>query len=154
MLVSRQYPGDPVEIHAVLMLKYAARPETRGHGIPPVNTHPSAFEILRAADGRLQVVQDGAVVERAHREDGYRGERLAVRAGAQVGGDGHLGDVELQAAHHAAERLDDLWNVFELALACARLDRAVLERLRVAAGDESSLERGPVHGVPIIVGSR
>src|SRR6185436_3539884 len=62
VLVSGQYPGDPIEIHAVLMLKYAARPETRGHGIPPVHTHPPALEIPGTPDAGLRVVQDGPVM--------------------------------------------------------------------------------------------
>ena len=135
------------------MLKYAARPETRGHGIPPVHPHPSALEILRAPDAGLRVVQDGAVVERAHREDGYRGERLAVRAGAQVRRDRHLRDVELEAAHHAAERLDDLRHLFELEIERARRDGAVLQRFRVAARDECGLEPRAIHGDLMIAGS-
>ena len=85
------------------------------------------------------------MVEGAHEEHRHRGHRLAVRLGADVGGDRHLADVELAAAHHAAERGDERIDLLELELEGLRLHRAVLERAVVAlrAGDGLQLEVGP-----------
>jgi hypothetical protein len=57
----------------------------------------------------------------------------------------HLGNVELEPPHHAAERLDDGGHLLELEVEGARLDGAVLERLSVATGDESGLEPETIH---------
>src|SRR5262249_3677238 len=92
----------------------------------------------------LDVHQDGAVVERAHQKDRHRGHRFAVGLGADVGGDRHLADVEVVAAHHAAERGDEGIDLLEIEGEGARFDGAVLERLVVAlaAGDGFELEFG------------
>ena len=81
-------------------------------------------------------------MERAHDEHRDRGHRLAVRLGADVGGDRHLADVELVAPHHAAERGDDRIDLLEVEHEGLRLDGAVLQRPVVAlrAGDGFQLE--------------
>ena len=91
----------------------------------------------------LRVDQNGAVMERAHQEHRHRGHAFAVRLGADVGGDRHLADVELEPAHHAAERGDERLDLDEVEREGPRLDAAVLERLVVAlrAGDGLSLVR-------------
>ena len=96
-------------------------------------------------DAGLGVDQDGAVVERAHQEHRHRGHRLAVRLGADVGGDRHLADVELVAAHHAAERGDQRIDLLELEFEGLRLDGAVLERLVVALGAGDGFQLGSGH---------
>jgi hypothetical protein len=67
------------------MLEYAARAETRGHGIPSVHPNAPALEILRASDAGVPADEHRTVVERAHREDRNRGERLpSARAQSYV----------------------------------------------------------------------
>ena len=85
------------------------------------------------------------MVERAHQEDRHRGHRLAVRLGADVGGDRHLADVELVAAHHAAERGNERIDLFEREFEGLGLDRAVLQRLVVALRAGDGLELGFGH---------
>src|SRR4029077_12077384 len=77
--------------------------------------------------------------------------RLAVRPGADVGGDRHLADVELVPPHHAAERGDERVDLLEIESEGPRLDAAVLERPVVAlgAGDGFELELG--HGLACVV---
>src|SRR5262249_4711549 len=133
--------------HPVLILQDAARPHSRRHRVAAVDADLSAFEALGCADSRLGVHQDGAVVERPHQEDRHGGHRLSVRLGGNVGGDCHLADVELVAAHHAAERGDERIDLYEIEREGSRLGAAVLERPVVAlgAGDGFELQLG--HGL-------
>ena len=84
------------------------------------------------------------MVERPHQKHRHRGHGFAVGLGADVGGDRHLADVEVVAAHHAAERGDERIDLLEIEGEGARLDGAVLERLVVAlaAGDGFKLKFG------------
>ena len=84
------------------------------------------------------------MVERPHQEDRHRRHGLAVGLGADVGGDRHLADVELVAAHHAAERGDERIDLLERELEGLGLDGAVLQRPVVAlrAGDGPELGFG------------
>jgi len=60
-----------------------------------------------------------------------------VRLGAHVSGDRHLADVELVAPHHAAKRVDQRIDLYEVEREGLRLHRTVLEGPVVAlrAGD-------------------
>jgi hypothetical protein len=59
MLVTRQHPGDLVEIDAVLVLENAARPDAGGDGVAAIDADLLAFEILGAANAELCVDDDG-----------------------------------------------------------------------------------------------
>ena len=140
VLVAGEDPRHLAQFDAVLVLQDAAHPESRRHGVAAVDADPLAFEILRRADAGVRVVDDGAMMKRAHREDGNRGERLAVGARAQVRRHRQLADVEVEVAHHSAKRVDDDRHVFELEVERARLHRPVLERLGVPARRERGLQ--------------
>ncbi len=71
---------------------------------------------------------------------------LPCSLGADIGRDRHLADVELVAAHHAAERGDDRIDLHEVELEGLGLHRAVLERLVVALGAGDGLQLGSGHG--------
>jgi len=130
----------------VLVLQHAARPHPGRDRVAATDADALAFEVLRLGDASLGVHQRGAVVESPHQKYRDRRHRLAMRTRADVGRDRHLGDVELVAAHHAAERGNDRIDLQELGLERLGLDGAVLEGLVVAlrAGDESQLGSG--HG--------
>jgi hypothetical protein len=57
-----------------------------------------------------------------------------VFLGADIGGNRHLADIEFEAAHHAAERLDDHRDVFEFEIDALWLDRAVFQGTRMSQG--------------------
>jgi hypothetical protein len=63
-------------------------------------------------------------------------------AGAQVRCDRHLADVELQAAHHPAEAVDENRNLLEVEREAVRFDRAVFEGgvVALSAGDGFELQ--------------
>src|SRR5215470_1522520 len=65
-----------------------------------------------------------------------------MSARRDVRGHRHLGDIELEPAHHAAERVDERVDLHELELAGPRLYSAVLEGFIVSlrAGDDFQLE--------------
>src|SRR6476646_217574 len=144
MLITGQHPGDLAEIDAMLLLQDAARPHASRDRVAAVDTDLSALELLERADAGLGVHQHGAVVERAHQEDRHGGHGFAVGLGTDVGRDRHLADVELIAAHHAAERSNERIDLFERKFEGLGLDRAVLQRPVVAlrAGDGFQLEIG------------
>jgi hypothetical protein len=144
VLVAGEHPGDLAEVDAVLLLQDAARPDAGRDGVAAVDADLSALEILGCADAGLGVHQHGAVVECPHQEDRHRGHGFAVRLGADVGGDRHLADVELVAAHHAAEGGDERIDLFECESEGPGLDGTVLERTVIAlrAGDGFQLEIG------------
>jgi CubicO group peptidase (beta-lactamase class C family) len=128
VLVPGQHPGDPVQVHAVLVRQDAARPDAGGHRVAAVHAGLPAFEVLRRGRRRgLGAAHDRAVVERADGEDRQRGERLAVRPRAQVGGERHLADVELQPPDHPAERRDQARHLLELEREPPRGDGPVLQ---------------------------
>jgi len=124
------------------VLQDTARPQPGGDRVAAVDADLPAFQILRCVDADIGVVEQGAVVKRPHRKDRDRRERLAMGARAEVRRHRHLADVELQAANHAAEGVDDGGHVLEVELELARLHGPVAEGLRMAAPDESSLEPG------------
>src|SRR5262245_47760666 len=145
MLVARQHPRDAVQIDAVLMLKNAACPYTGRDGITAIDADPPALEILRRSDAAAGVVQDCAVMKRAHGKHRNRSKRLAVCPRADVSRDRQLRDVELEASHHPAERLDDHWYLFEREVARARPNTAVPERLRVSTRHERCVQPRSFH---------
>src|SRR5215469_7866475 len=65
-----------------------------------------------------------------------------MSARRDVRGHRHLGDIELEPAHHAAERVDERVHLHEFELAGLRLHGAVLEGpiVSLRAGDGSQLE--------------
>ena len=156
MLVAGQHPGDLVEIDAVLVLQDAARPDAGGDRVAAVDADPPAFQVLGRLDAGLRVDQDGAVMEGAHQEDRQRREPLPMRPGADVGGDRHLADVELEPAHHAPEGVDERIHLHEIEFEAARPHGAVLEGLVVAlrAGHGSELGSGHRRFAPVTAFSR
>ena len=129
VLAAGQHPGDAIGVHAVLGGQDAAGPDPGGDGVSAVHPDPPALQIGRRANARAGVVQDRAVVEPAHQEDRQRREGDAVLTRGEVGGQRHLGDVELQRAHHPAEPLDQDRYVRERQREAGGFDRAVDEQL-------------------------
>src|SRR6516164_8039080 len=134
VLVAREHPGDLAQIDAVLRLQDAARPYAGRNGVAAVDADFAPFEVLGRADAGIGADGNGAVMERAHQKDRHRGHALAMRLRADVGRDGHLADVELEPADHAAECSDQRIDLDELEGEGFRLDAAVLQRLVVALG--------------------
>ena len=134
VLVAGQHPRHALEVDAVLRGEDAAGPDAGGDGVAAVHADAAALEILGVADARAGVVPDRAVMETAHQEDRQRGERDAVLARGEIGGQRHLADVELQRAHHPAKALDQHRDLLELQREARRSDGAVLQRLVGALG--------------------
>jgi hypothetical protein len=80
------------------------------------------------------------VMEGAHQEYRESCESNAVVATAEVRGDRHLGDVELQPAYHPAEAVDEDGNLFEVERKSTRFDGAVLEGGVVSLGASDGLQ--------------
>src|SRR5258706_12158174 len=140
VLVAREHPCHLAEIDAVLVLQDAAHPQSGRDGIAPVDAHSPAFQIFRCADARFRVVDDRAVVKGPHRKHRDRGERLPMGPRAQVRRHRQFADVELEAAHHAPEGLDDDRHVLEVELERSGSHRPVHQRLRVSTHGERGLE--------------
>jgi hypothetical protein len=145
VLVAGEHPGDRVEVDAVLLGQDGARPDARGHRVAPVHADLAALEVLRAPDVRADPVADGAVVEAAHQERRDRGELHPVRLRDEVGGEGHLADVELEGADHAPEALDEDRDLLEVEAEPGGGDGPVLERCVVALGAGDGPEQGFGH---------
>ena len=102
VFVSRQNPGDRVQVDAVFGGQDAAHPDAGGKRVAAY-ANLAAFEILRRPDTAAPVAQQLAVIEGAGQEDGDSGKALAVGAGTETGRQRHLRDIELEPPHHAAE---------------------------------------------------
>ena len=79
VLVAGQHPRDAVQVDAVLVLQDAARPQAGRDGVAAIDADLLAFEILRGPDARLRVVEDGAMMKRAHRKHRDGREPFSVR---------------------------------------------------------------------------
>jgi hypothetical protein len=121
-------------------------PQAGGDRVAAIDPDLAAFKVLRGADAELGVVEDRAVVEGAHQEHRQRREPLAMGAGAHIGRDRQLADVELEPPHHAPERIDQDRDLNEIEGKVFRLHSAVLEGLIVALCAGDGLERGLGHG--------
>jgi hypothetical protein len=84
------------------------------------------------------------VVELAHDEDGERGERFAVCLGRQVGRNGHLAEVELERAAHAAEGANDRRHLDMLELDTGHRHRSILPAFGVLVRRERGLKNNHV----------
>src|SRR5215471_19050574 len=51
------------------LLGHPTRPQASGHSVPPVDTDLLSFQILGAFDARPRVANDGAMMERSHKEN-------------------------------------------------------------------------------------
>jgi hypothetical protein len=70
-------------------------------------------------------------VELAHDENRERGERFAVRLAGQLGRNGHLAEVELESAAHAAEGTNDRRHYDLVELDTGHRHRAIFQAFRV-----------------------
>ena len=154
MLVSREHPGNLAQIHAVLVLENAPGPDPGSHSVAAVDAHLPAFQVLGPYDAGLGIVHDGTMVKGAHQEDRECRELLPMGASGDVGRQRHFGNIELERAHHAAERVDERVDLLEVEFECPRLYDAALERLVVAlrTSDGFKLELG--HGRFVAVARR
>ena len=84
------------------------------------------------------------MVEAAHDEDRQRDIGGAERARDHVGGRRHLADVELEVAHHAAERLDDRRHLDEVGIDALDRDASILDGLGMAIAADRNLQPRPV----------
>src|SRR5215831_8894976 len=94
------------------MLKYTPRPHSGCDSVSTVNPNDSAFEILWRTDACQDVMDNSAVVEHAGRKNRYCCKCLAVRLGGDVRRECELTDVEFEASHHPAERLNQYRHVY------------------------------------------
>ena len=123
-------PGDLVVVDAELVDQHLARPHAGGDRI---GAHAGllALKVLGRADPRVGPDEQPRMVEAAHDEDRQRDERLPVGARDDVGRRRDLADVELQVAHHPAERADLRLHRDELGLDALDRDLAGLDRHRM-----------------------
>src|SRR5262249_55194224 len=131
--------GDLGGVQAELVDQHLAGPHAGGHR---VGTHADllALEVLGRVDAGVGAHQQAAVVEAADHEDGQADERGAGRAGGDVGGGGDLADVELDVAHHAAERADLRLDGHELRVHAFDGDGAVTDGRGVRVFRDGDLE--------------
>ena len=88
------------------------------------------------------MIDDGGVMELAQDKHRQGGEGFVIGLSRQVGGDGHFGDVELQAAAHPAEGANDGADFKMLELQAWRGDAAVFEGFGMGIRSNGSLEDG------------
>ena len=77
----------------------------------------------------LLVVEDRPVVEISRHEHRDRGERQAGRAGADIGRERHLADVEFEPAAHAAHHRDDLLDLDQVQVEPPKFDACLFDGL-------------------------
>src|SRR2546421_2892962 len=102
MFIPKEHPLHLVQVNAVSTLQNATYPYTWGQGIA---AHPNSasVQVQRRLHARLDVVDYPAMFEAAQQEDWQSGHGLVIRPRAEIGREGHLRDVELQATHHPSK---------------------------------------------------
>ena len=126
-------------VETVLVDEDAARPDAGGHRIG-AHADLLALEILRHLDAGIRPHDEAAVMEAPHEEDRQRDEGRAARARDHVGGGRQLADVELDVAHHAAERGDDRHHLDEVRLDVPDRDVCGLQGAGVAVAADRDLQ--------------
>ena len=67
-------------IDIMFFLQHRARPHTCRHGVAATHTDSLPLKLVRIADGRMRVVQDGAMMKGPNEENWQRREPHAVLA--------------------------------------------------------------------------
>src|ERR1700724_2735945 len=111
MLVVGRSPGNAIQIDAVFALKNAPHPQPSRDGVAAIDAHSTSLQIFGTLYTGVDVVEDGPVREASGEEHGNRRERLAVGFSTKIRGEGHLADVECEAAHHSSHGRDDRVNL-------------------------------------------
>jgi len=104
MFVAGEHPSDLAQVNLVFLLEDAAGPHSGCHRVAAVDTHLLALQVYWRTDASFRIDQNCPVMKRAHQKDGYGRHGLSMGLRAYVGGNRHLADVKLVAAHHAPER--------------------------------------------------
>ena len=115
MLFVIDHPGHLRGVEPVLVDEDAARPDAGGDRIG-AHADLLALKVLGHLDPGIGTHDEAAVMEAPHQEDRQRNERCAERARDHVGRGRHLAHVELDIAHHSAERADDGHDLDEVGL--------------------------------------
>src|SRR5262245_37807195 len=87
-------------------------------------------------------------MEAPHQEDRQRNERSTERPRDHVGRGRHLADVELDIAHHSAERADDGRDLDEVGLHARDRGHPALDILGMAVGGDRDFQPRLCHGLP------
>ena len=117
-----------MKIHTVFALENPTRPSARGDGVAAIHADHSALQIFRFLYPGVYVVEAGPMVKVPGDENRDRGDRPAVRFGAEIGGERHLANVELEIADHAPHACDRGIDRNMLQLQTTACDAAVLQR--------------------------
>ena len=152
VLVVGRHPGDLVQVDAVLALQDAARPQPGGDGVAAVDPDLAALQVLRRPDAGIDVMEDRPVMKIPRHEQRDRGERQAGRAGADIGRERHLADVEFEPAAHAAHHRDDLLDLDKFQVEPPKIHACLFDRLGqpvIPQRDRQRLHRR----LPIITGT-
>ena len=139
-------PGDALRVHVVVGLQDAAQPDAGGLRI---GAHADALadQVLRAAYRRVAPAHQRTVMEAAHQHDRQADDRLGVGVRLGQRGQRDLAQVEVERAHHAAERAGDLRHLLEIEAHAIRRDAAVFQRHRVRVAGNGGAESEQGHGV-------
>src|SRR5207244_9679175 len=124
-------------MHPVGALQNAAHPHPWRQGIAP-HPDPASVQVQWRLYTRLDVVDHGAMFKAAQEKHWQRGDGLVVYARAEVGGEGHLRDIEGQGTHHLTKGTGNRRHVSMFEHHAFGLDSTVLECLSMAVGRESS----------------
>ena len=120
-LLERQ-PLHARDVDAVVFHQDRADP---GAGRHRVGAHADALavQVLGLERAALGVVDEIRVLEARHHHEWQQPIRLAMRLGDELRHDRHLGDLELEIAHHALEELRRAaFHLDEVELVGARLE--------------------------------
>src|SRR5262245_22727542 len=130
------------------MLQDAACPNTCRHSVASVHANSLAFQVLRLADARFRVDEDGAMVKNACGKNGYCGEALSMRLGTEICRKREFANIEFRTPHHTAECLNQNGDVLVLDFKTLWFDGAIPERLGMSKRAKNRLEPDAFHGAP------
>src|SRR5665213_3437927 len=129
MLVVGRDEGDLVQVDAVFALQHAARPQPGGDGVAAVDADLAALQVLRPAEAGADVLEDRPVVEIPRHEHRNGGERQTGGAGADIGGERHLADIEFQPSAHPPHHRHDLVDLDEFQIEPSKIGTCLLHGL-------------------------
>ena len=97
MLVIGGHPADAIQIYSEFVFENSPGPQSGGDCVSAIDCYLVAFQVFGIPYARLHIVELGPVMKVSGKEHRNGRDGLALIFGAQISGEGHFTNVELEA---------------------------------------------------------